>query len=88
MREPAEVPLCPGIHPWCCAAAVGASNFDLLPGEVWHCGGWCTKDVLLVFEKESINELLHGIYIAIVDWVPCFSNNLINLLGVGGIGAW
>ena len=42
-------------------------------------------DVVVVLKEEPIHELLHGIYISIVDGIPCFPDDFIHLKGVCGI---
>ena len=67
---------------------MGACILDFLPCDIRDSGWWGCEDVGLVLGKESINELVYVLDVAIVDWLPSFLNDGVNLQGVGGVSPW
>ena len=62
-----------------------AGILEVSPGEVFHLGWWCPKDVLVVFGEEPGDRCLEMGHIAIVYWIPSMPDNLVHLKRGGGI---
>ena len=60
---------------------------DIFPGDVLHSCRWSLKDVGLVFVEEPIHKLLDLFHITVVDGMPSLLDDLINLVGIGGVCA-
>ena len=68
---------------------MGASMLHLMPGDVWHSGWWCGKDVGLVFGEEMVNHLLYVICVAMVNGLPCLLYDVVHFNRVCGVSpAW
>ena len=66
---------------------MGAGMLQVLPGDGWYVQGWCPVYVWVIGEEEAID---HGRYVggvAVVNWVPSISDDLINFVGVSGVGS-
>ena len=64
-----------------------AGPLHILPGDGCYVVCGCIVNVWFVFGKEGLYECLVVVVVAIVDWLPCVPDDLVNLQWVSCVGA-